>query len=87
MYFSKLEAIDLLGSHAMVVKPMVQDIPEVDFVVPILEQDHTGIIDMVLLESKGICLNLFIDDDCVTLNKEQFEKHCKVVTVNELATA
>lgn len=79
MSYSKEEAIELLGMHALVVKPMVREIPDEDFDIPILELNHTGVIDMILLEPQGICLNLTIDGDLITLSKDQFQEHCQLL--------
>lgn len=85
MSYSKEEAIKLLGVRVLVVKPMVRKIPDEDFDIPILDLNHMGIIDMILLEPEGICLNLTIDGDLTTLTKDQFQEHCQILEPKAVA--
>ena len=85
MGYSKEEAIELLGVRVLVVKSMVRDVPDEEFDIPVLDLDHMGVIDMILLEPQGICLNLTIDGELITLSKDQFQEHCQILEPRKAA--
>ena len=76
-YFTKQEAINLLGQKVEIKQNIYFESDKVTFIV--IEKGKQGEVYLIENDPNGIVIHVLIDEDYQTFNKVEFNKYCHIL--------